>query len=96
MRVLLRGPGSLIAFPRLCYTHHSSPLILKSLIHIAVSSYRSPTGGPLCVGVCVCVFANVIDCTVTIATVWFFFLFFFFGWAIVGAFAVVRACDMGI
>lgn len=93
MRVLLRGPGSLIAFPHLCYTHHSSPLILKSLIHIAVSSYRSPTGGPLCVGVCV--FANVIDCTVTIATVWFFF-FFFFGWAIVGAFAVVRACDMGI
>lgn len=36
-------------------------------------------------------FANVIDCTVTIATVWVFF-----GWAFVGAFAVVRACDMGI
>lgn len=41
-----------------------------------------------------CVFANVIDCTVTIATVWVFL--FFFGWAFVGAFAVVRACDMGI
>lgn len=72
--------------PEVSYPHlHAEPLSMQ----IAVSSYCSPTGGPLCVGVCVC----VCKCN------WLyryhhngmvlFFVFCFFGMGVCGGF---RSC----